>query len=211
MGQYRQWLHYQAIDRHLRTQLEALQSELSQIEEHLHLLEQQQPDTASLNTNPIVQALSAHLKVHHSPPKSTTKNMHRSTNSLVSDLQSPEPGDTISTALSGWGELPNFRAQAFEEPIPAMEQVQSLTSHPEIELLPEDILAFFDEHSQTDPQLELPWWLRSITVGPKDEQGSRPIDQNSIRTNRLVQRWIERWGRRSSSTLKPPEKEEGSS
>ncbi len=28
MGQYQQWLHYQEIDRHLRTQLEALEADL---------------------------------------------------------------------------------------------------------------------------------------------------------------------------------------
>jgi hypothetical protein len=72
------------------------------------------------------------------------------------------------------------------------------------------MMTFFDEHAQTDPQLELPWWLRNITVSSKNEQGSQPIDQNSIRTNRLVQRWIERWGPHPSDTLKPTGKEEES-
>jgi hypothetical protein len=72
------------------------------------------------------------------------------------------------------------------------------------------MMAFFEEHAQTDPQLELPWWLRNIAISSKDKQSNRPIDHHSIRTNRLVQRWIERWGRQSSTTLKPTgEEEEG--
>jgi hypothetical protein len=210
MGQYQQWLHYQAIDRRLRTQVETLEAELAQLQEHLHILEQQQPEATPLTDNPIVQVLLANLHAHNAPPKSTTRNTNGSTTSLASDLQSSEHGDTISPALLSWGGLPNFGPQEIKEPFPVVEQALPLTSHPEIELLPEDMMAFFDEHAQTDPQIELPWWLRNITISSNNKQGSRPIDQNSIRTNRLVQRWIERWGRQPSTTLKPTEKEEES-
>lgn len=210
MGQYQQWLHYQAIDRRLRTEVEALQADLAQLQEHLHLfLEQQPQEVASLIDNPIIQALFVYLQGHDSSPKGATSNTNGSTFPMASDLQSSEPGDTISPALLSWGGLPNFRLQEIEEPFPVVEQDRPHTSHPEIELLPEDLIAFFDGHAQTDPQLELPWWLRNITVSSRHKQGSRPIDQNSIRTNRLVQRWIVRWGRQASATLKPTEKEEG--
>ena len=77
--------------------------------------------------------------------------------------------------------------------------------------MPEDMIAFLDGHERTDPQLELPWWLRNITISSRDEQAGRPIDYKSIRTNRLVQRWIERWGRQPSTVLESTEsKEEGS-
>jgi hypothetical protein len=170
MGQYQQWLHYQAIDRRLRTQVATLEEELAQIQLHLALLEQQQ-EVASLTDNPIVQALIANQHIHNVSPKSTDRNTNGSTTSSASDLQSSASGDSIS---------------------------------------PEDMMAFFEEHAQTDPQLELPWWLRNIAISSKDKQGNRPIDHHSIRTNRLVQRWIERWGRQSSTTLKPTgEEEEG--
>lgn len=206
MGQYQQWLQHQAIDRRLRTEVEALQEELAQLQEHLHHLEQH--EVVSLTGNPIIQALFEYLHTHNLSPKSATGNTKGSTSSMASDLQSSEIGDTISPALLSWGGLPNFQLQEIKEPLPGVEQAQLITNQPEIELLPEDIMAFFDEHAQTDPRLELPWWLRNITVSSKDEQGSRPIDQHSIRTNRLVQRWIERWGRQASATLKPTEKEE---
>jgi hypothetical protein len=210
MGQYQQWLHYQAIDRHLRTQVEMLEEELSRLHEHLHLLEQQQQAAPPLNDNPIMQALLTNLQIHNTSHKSTTRNTNGSMLSPASELPSSENSETISPALLNWGGLPNFGPQEIKEPLPVAEPALPLTSNPEIELLPEDMLAFFDEHTQTDPQLELPWWLRKITVSSKDEQGSRPIDQNSIRTNRLVQRWIERWGRQPSATFEPTDKEEES-
>jgi hypothetical protein len=210
MGQYQQWLHYQAIDRRLQTQVDTLEAELAQLKEHLHILEQQQPEATPLTDNPIIQALFANLHTHYSSPKSTTRNTNGSTISLTSDLQSLESEDTISPALLSWGGLPDFRLQEIEEPFPVVEQALPLPSHPAIELWPEDMMTFFDEHAQTDPQLELPWWLRNITVSSKNEPGSQPIDQNSIRTNRLVKRWIERWGPHPSDTLKPTGKEEES-
>jgi hypothetical protein len=210
MGQYQQWLHYQEIDRRLRTQVETLEAELAQLQECLDLLEQQQQETAPLIDNPIMQALFANLPAYHVSPKSTAQQVNAQTPYSLSDVQLSEPGDSISPALLSWGGLPNFGLQDIEEPFPPVEQSLPPTNHPEIELLPEDMMAFFDGHAQTDPQLELPWWLRNITISSKDEQRSRPIDQHSIRTNRLVQRWIERWGREPSTSLKLTEhKEEG--
>jgi hypothetical protein len=208
MGQYQQWLHYQEIDRRLRTQLETLEAELAQLQEQLHLLEQQLEPATPLADNPIIQVLAAILNDHNVSPNSTTSYSNVSMTSSASDLQSPEPGKSISPELLSWGGLPNFGAQEIAEPFPTVEHTPPPVNHPEIELLPEDMLAFLDEYAQTDPQLELPWWLRNITISSKDEPGKRPIDQHSIRTNRLVQRWIERWGRQPPATLKPTEKQE---
>jgi hypothetical protein len=209
MGQYQQWLHYQAIDRRLRAQAETFEAELAQLQKHLDLLEQQ--EAAPLTENPIFQALVANLHIQNVPPKSTNPYTNGSTTFSTSDLQSSEPGDSISPALLSWGGLPDFGLQDIEEAGPAVEQVPPLTSNSDVELLPEDMMAFFDEHAKTDPQLELPWWLRNIAISSKDKKGRGPIDHNSIRTNRLVQRWIERWGRQSSTTLKPAGEEEESS
>ena len=195
MGQYQQWLHYQDIDRHLRTQLEALEADLAQLQECLYLLEQEQ--LTHLADNPIMQLLAANLNGHGAMPKSTTRNTGLS----------PKPGETISSALLSWGGLPNFGPQELKETFPDAEHALPSASNPELELLPEDMAAFFDERAQTDPQVELPWWLRNITISTSSTQGNRPIDQESIRTNRLVQRWIERWGRQSSTTFKPAEEE----
>ena len=208
MGQYQQWLHYQEINKRLGTQVEALEAELAELQECLDRLRQQHR-VASFTDNPIIQALVAHLPSQPVPPNSNARYTLEINNSSESDLS--ESGDSISPALLNWGGLPNFEVYEIKEPFLVENQSPSFFNHPEVELLPEDMIAFFDEHEQTDPRLELPWWLRNITVSSKDEQAGRPIDHNSIRTNRLVQRWIERWGRQPSAMLKSTEnKKEGS-
>ena len=122
-------------------------------------------------------------------------------------MEQANPGASISPALLNWGGLPNFGPREIEGYAPGAENDSSSVSHPEIELLPEDMLAFFDEHAHTDPRLELPWWLRKITVSSNNAEGARPIDQETRRTNRLVQRWIERWGRQSSAAPVPAEQQ----
>jgi hypothetical protein len=209
MGQYQQWLHYQEIDKCLSTQVETLEAELAQLQERLDHLEQQQQEVVPLTDNPIIQALVAHQSANHITPKSNARYMHETNDFSASD--SSESGDSISPALLSWGGLPGFELHEIKEPLPVDDQAAPLVNHPEIELLPEDLITFFDGHEQTDPRLELPWWLRNITISSKDEQAGRPIDHNSIRTNRLVQRWIERWGRQPSTLLESTEnKEEGS-
>ena len=205
MGQYQQWLQYQEIHKHLSTQVEALKAELAKLQECLDRLGQQH-EVASFSDNPIMQALVAHTSSQPVPPNNDVKSTPETHNPSV--IGSDQSGDTISSALRSWGGLPNFELYEIKEPFPVDHQSPSFLNHPEIELLPEDMIAFFDEHEQTDPQLELPWWLRKITVSSKDQQAGRPIDHNSIRTNRLVQRWIERWGRQPSTTLKSTENEE---
>ncbi len=62
--------------------------------------------------------------------------------------------------------------------------------HYESMLLPENMDAFIDGHSETEPRMELPIWLRNAAL----HNTNGLIDQESMRTNRLIQRWIERWG-----------------
>jgi len=205
MGQYQQWLHHQEIDRRLNTEIEALETELAQFQECLDRLEHQQQDVVPLTDNPIIQALNAHLSAYYISPKSNARYIHETNSSSASDSQSPGSGDSISPALLSWGGLPNFELHEINDSFPVDEQALPLINHSEIELLPDDMIAFLNGHELTDPQLELPWWLRNITISSRDEQAGRPIDYKSMRTNRLVQRWIERWGRQPSTVLKSTE------
>jgi hypothetical protein len=208
MGRYQQWLQYQEIHKHLSSQVEALEVELAELHDCLDKLGQHQ-EVASFTDNPIMQALMAHIPFQAVPLNSNAKYTLETNN--PPETGSDESGDSISLALRSRGELPYFELYELREPMLFDNQPSSFFNHSEIELLPEDMIAFFGEHEQTDPQLELPWWLRNITVSSKDEQAGRPIDHNSIRTNRLVQRWIERWGRQSSTALESAEnKQEGS-
>ena len=205
MGQYQQWLHYQEIHRNLITQVEALEAELASLQECLNRLGQQH-EIALFTDNPIMQALVAHLPPQSVSPNSNARFTLETHN--TAGVGSEGPGDSISPALRSWGGLPNFEFYEIEEPVLVDDETPSFFNYSEIELLPEDMNAFFDDHEQTDPQIVLPWWLRNITVSSKDAQAGQPIDQNSIRTNRLVQRWIERWGRQPSTTLNSTENKE---
>ncbi len=60
----------------------------------------------------------------------------------------------------------------------------------------------------TDPQLKIPWWLRStFSSSNKDEQTTNPIDQHSTRTDALVQRWFSRWGRQVDELIEDQEEQ----
>ncbi len=206
MGQYQQWLHYQEIDRRLRATLDALEQELGQIESQSN----GSPQPAIPFANPIISALSAYIATSsngHAPPQDDTDTCNSSPTGH--GQASNGSSETISAALLHWGELPDFVPPGLH-PSNQYEIVPSLSiDHPEIELLPEDMFAFFEEHSQTDPQIELPWWLRKITIISKEDDSSKPIDQESIRTNRLVQRWVERWGHQSQGGYLPESESEG--
>jgi hypothetical protein len=205
MGQYQQWLKYQEIQKRLSSQAEVVETELKQLQSYVNQFELQRSTIPSepLLDNPIIQALIAHLPSHAISPQNSFQSIYETTHQ--SEACSDEPGDSISPALKSWGELPDFQPYGIEDASPSNHQTSTFFDHPEIALLPEDMMAFFDEHERTDPQLELPWWLRKITISSKDEQSSRPIDYNTVRTNRLVQRWVERWGHQSPTALQPAE------
>lgn len=228
MGQYQQWLHYREVDRHLQTQLEELSHELTQLQERHSLYEEQivqmpSEETALVtDSNPsqkniILHALLASMNGHGY----TSSNGHRTEEMFVSsntpsEVVTPEmtsevePESTISPALFAQSNLPNFEAPTAQADAPRDDTPQFTSylnqqalppnSQYDLDLLPEDMAAFFDQHTSTDPQMELPWWLRNIT---NIANGSGPIDQESIRTNRLVQRWLERWGKQPPFSQKP--------
>lgn len=220
MGQYQQWLHFREVDRHLQAQLEELVRELAQLHERTHLYEQVlQPHPQSQLTSENAHAeesIPAHIDNAILHALAIGMNGHVSSNGHVveesttvaplsrSEIIPNEPGSTISPALFAQSNLPNFETP-FTPPVPVDVSLADTTPFPsylnqplppiphyDMALLPEDMTSFFDQHTTTDPQMELPWWLRNLA---NVTNGTGPIDQESIRTNRLVQRWLERWGK----------------
>ncbi|OLE06419.1 MAG: hypothetical protein AUG82_03460 [Ktedonobacter sp. 13_1_20CM_4_53_11] len=125
------------------------------------------------------------------------------------DAVSPEMRSSEKLALENRlltdNKLIRALADSFNGQLPA--QAIEHANHPAsnaMALLPDDMSSFIDEHSLTDPQVELPWWLRNVAVASSINYANGPIDQESIRTNRLVQRWLERWGQRP-----PPQNSRG--
>ena len=231
MGQYQRWLHYQEVGRHLRAALEALETELTTLQQLMqdHPMMKTSSSNGEASTgqaalqtqNIIIRALDASLNgysstsdhalheagnpsVHLPFASSTTINGFNeqqiaTSNSALTSTGNPiqpKGADTISPPLMNWGALPNFGPHEIEGATPVTQQQGvPLTPHPEIVLLPEDMSAFIDEHARTDPQLGLPWWLRSRTPGvPAQRTAGRPasIDSEPALTDQQVQRWMER-------------------
>ncbi len=229
MGQYQQWLHYRDVDRLLHTQLEELTEELAQLRDREQLLQQmlhliraqEQPaleDAPSLlqTNNEILHALKIGLNGHtnhtnHTEfPPSTNGTMETTT---IQSARQGEPTAAISQALFAQGSLLPTEEQFALDSIAATDSFQPMPNrnsalppiphspHPELRLLPEDMGAFIDEHTQTEPRMQLPWWLRNAAL----LNANGPIDQESLRTNRLIQRWIERWGHHPDAQELPEE------
>ena len=118
-------------------------------------------------------------------------------------VQEDKPMAAISRALFAQSSLPPAEDEYLPDSVaspdsshPPLNRYAALppiprTPRSEPMLLPEDMGAFIDQHTQTEPRMALPWWLRNAAL----QNANGPIDPESMRTNRLIQRWIERWGR----------------
>ncbi|MEO8970419.1 MAG: hypothetical protein ABI406_02330 [Ktedonobacteraceae bacterium] len=234
MGQYQQWLHYRDVDRLLRSQLEELAEEFARLHNREQLLQQmlhpiqshEQPAmeeaTSPLQShNEILHALKAGLNGHTNhtintgpirATNGTTEMGSHSTGEKASAqyVQENEPVTAISQALFARSNLPpaeeQFALDSLATPASPQPQLNRNSPlppvpHPESMLLPENMGAFIEEHTQTEPRMELPWWLRNAAL----QNSSGPIDQESMRTNRLIQRWIDRWGRHPDARELPAE------
>jgi len=198
MGQYQEWLHYREVDQQLQAQLETLEKELAQLQEHACVLEQSVgPPCADAPPSPETSPPQIFLQIDNQIVFALADSLNRHPSILSPGTAPKTPAEPISPALFAWSHLPNFGTQ--EEPVEApgadhsnMDQPLPATPHPDLASLPEDMSIFFDQQDQTEPQLEIPRWLRNIT---RARHPDGPIDQETIRTNRLVQRWLERWGR----------------
>ena len=215
MGQYQQWMHYREVDEQLQSQLETLERELAKFQDCAQ-------SEAQLD-QPSQDAVSPEMR---SSEKLALENRLLTDNKLIRALAdsfngqlpaqaiehanqpaSNAPAETISSALFAWSNLPNFDTpeMLMEPQVTSSQQLNPDPAQPlppiphqEMALLPDDMNSFIKEHTLTDPQIELPWWLRNIAVTSGTSHSDGPIDHESIRTNRLVQRWLERWGQQPS-------------
>ncbi|MBE3557916.1 MAG: hypothetical protein IMW89_01655 [Ktedonobacteraceae bacterium] len=126
---------------------------------------------------------------------------------------SPGGPEAASFPPPDWNSLPAFYALELPAskdlpfkpssliPLPAL----PATPVPDAPLSPAGPALPGGEHGESAPQLTLPPWLRNAFPA---SQG--PTDQQSVRTNKLVQRWIERWGQRESQQPEQPEQDRSS-
>src|SRR5579884_2638431 len=206
MGQYQQWLHYREQDRQLRTQLEKLEAELAALQARAGQL----ADPGPYEQNPLLRLLwlASRLEAVQTGEQPVADSETPLSPALSFTPETPleehtAPGTTGETpALFPWNGLPGVHLPATPATTRSGEGDTTIPSsplpHPEIALLPEDMAAFLDEHTQTSPQLAQPWWMRqpvpASPAGSGHMQG-RAAEQETIRHKRDIARWLERWGR----------------
>lgn len=202
MGQYRQWLHCWEVDQRLDAHLKDLQQELQLLQEKARMLR----TTSALTDNVIIQALrrqygaaqylaqadeSAYASLVPQSPFDFVSTAQEDAVAILETMS--QPALFIATQLFVQSNLPNFAPE--EIPLSAPTATQHLGMLPQAanNLLPEDIVAFIDRLTYID---------QSPKAAPASNQldsENKPIDQQSVRTNRSIQRWAKRWGRTSNA------------
>lgn len=179
-------------------------------------------------TNEMLHALAIGLNghtnhTHHTDTDSTPATWENGTwengtweNAAAQSAQEDKPMTAISQALFAQSSLPSAEDEYLPDSVASLDSSQlplnryaalppiPRTPYSEYMLLPEDMGAFIEQHTLTEPRMALPWWLRNAAL----QNANGPIDQESLRTNRLIRRWIERWGRHPNTQELPGENRE---
>ncbi|SRR5579884_1760814 len=224
MSQYQQWLHYREVDQQLRLRLEQLEAELTQLQAEAHGVEEVPPPSSD---NVVVQALLAYhgaktvsAEISGTPntqeipilsealPVSETSEEAHSTHHIPAEpLSAP-----VSPALLAWSRL---YLDSQKMPVPSLKTTRPVPapSSTEADLLPEDMATFLNRHrsnrSETPPvpPSRLPGWLENAisTSSIPEQLPNSSVDQQTLRTNRLVERWLERWRKTSPDSQEQQE------
>lgn len=201
MGQYRQWLQCRETNRQLHAQIRRLEEQLVQLQTQIDYTQSEE----MLADNTIMRALAMYAQ--YGPVASSaeqTTSEQQSARSLSPALQARDSFSVADTPAMRTV-LPRSQDSKKASTIPT-------TPHSELALLPEDIGTFIDEHTQTGQQRPPAWWLQTIqqnTPGtpqpPSGATSGEQAEQAGMRTNRLVQRWVARWGKQLNQLQEPPE------
>lgn len=182
MGQYREWLAYRERDQIFHQQLERAEQELATVEQQLRALH----PLPSLGENAIIRALM--LQQAFDATLAVSEPAALSTQPAVPNPIEDFSG-TTQPELAAIPSLPATSPSPYARVVPA----------PSYDSLSSDTQAMAAIHENEPP--DYPDWLRrAITNQP----GDIPIDPQTIHTNRLVQRWLARWGRQNEA---PQQKE----
>lgn len=176
MGQYQQWLLAQEIDRRLKAEVETLETELFYLQDRITILEQVVPATE----NVILQALTQHLQ-------DQTGQKQQPGTSTQSQTVTDEQEQPVWSALPRL-ETPSAPAAPGEEIVPYLPRAYSQRE------MSEDMLAFFDKRSQTDPKLSA-LLQRERQRASATGENAHLVDEETRRLNENIQRWFVRWHR----------------
>ncbi|HEX7736297.1 MAG TPA: hypothetical protein VF458_15700 [Ktedonobacteraceae bacterium] len=177
MGQYQQWLFAQEVDRRLKAELETLETELFYLQDRITILEQVVPATE----NVILQALAQHLQA-----------------SPVQEQEAVQPAPAVTNGLPRL-DTPRVAGSSDEEAAPYLPRTYARRE------MSEDMLAFFDRRSQTDPRLSA---LLQRERQRASSGNSSVVDEETRRLNENIQRWFARWHRNAADDVQAEEVED---
>jgi hypothetical protein len=183
MGQYQQWLLAQEVDRRLKAEVETLETELFYLQDRITILEQVVPATE----NVILQALAGYLHTQDDQQQAEKQAQRHEQTQLASHelpkLETPLPPDKSDQETVSY--LP--RAYSQRE-------------------MSEDMLAFFDKRSQTDPKLSA-LLRRERQRASATSENAHTVNEETRRLNENIQRWFARWHRQISDGAQADEVE----
>lgn len=186
MGQYREWLSYRDIDQKLQAQIAQLAQEAEQLQKQAQeLSEQSQPEN-----NFIVQAIDRLLR----PFSAGTASASHDTPAQ------PEPGLKKD-------DLVPPRPPYHHKPSPLF----SMSLLPELDIMPRESSlkptmleplapAPVEQPTEKIAPVKRRTPLPSRLFLPYQQPVDWPRDQQSMRTNQLIERWAERWSRYPANT-----------
>ncbi len=202
MGQYRQWLHYREVDQRLHIRLEEVEKQAAELEAEIHLLANGSNFSAADNV--IMRALAS-MYTTPTQEQATHVSTPAEARYAVASVPSEQNKYSDETDASSWAASALF-AQSYLTNFDAFDPstLQSLSPYAETGLLPEDLAIIFSGQ----PQNGGPHYPGHSPI--TTSHSTTPIDKQSLRNDRLIQRWFERWGQSSDDRDQgPPQEDQG--
>ncbi|HEY0756677.1 MAG TPA: hypothetical protein VGD98_22175 [Ktedonobacteraceae bacterium] len=187
MGQYQQWLFAQEVDRRLKAEIETLETELFYLQDRITILEQVVPATE----NVILQALEEHLQI----PADQEEYIEE---------PAPDLAESPEQVPATWNELPTQEIP--QAPARSAEEIPYLPRAYAQREMSEDMLAFFDKRSQTNPRLAALLQRERLRVKTSADN-THVVDEETRRLNDNIQRWFVRWHRNGTDNAQAEEVE----
>jgi hypothetical protein len=201
MGQYRQWLHYREMDQQLHMRLEQVEQQAAELEAEIHHLAGD--SNSSTNDNVIMQAL-VKMYITSTQEQAAKESAPAEASYTVTPVEPGEitQSDDASAESPSWAASALF-AQSYLTNFDAFDPstLQSLSPYAETGLLPEDLAIFFTGLPQSGGNGQHDLTSVSLTAS----HSAVPVDKQSQRNDRLIQRWFERWGQSTNNQESPQE------
>lgn len=190
MGQYRQWLHYRELDHQLHARLTRIEQQTTELEAEIRYL----ADYSDTNTNDnvIIRAL---IGMYTAPPQEQV--LQETAPIELAPIGVPmedEQHNGSATEMPSWAASTLF-AQSYLTSFDAFDSAtaKALSPYAETGLLPEDLAVFFAGLAPNGTNGQ----SYDATDALTSSHSATPIDKQSQRNDRLIQRWFERWGQSS--------------